>query len=812
MIPYDPMTAPERTPDRICIAVRSLVVFPRSVATLEVSRAENLRALELHGGGDQTLIAVPLRTPDAVVSPETMHRVGTVCRLLDSLELPDGSRRVVLQGLHRVVLAGVDEQDGAVRALTLEPSPSDRSDDQALEAAIETAIELVRELVAVDTRYSDELARVIALNAGRWEDFADLVASRLLLPYHEQARLLVELELTARMHLLHELLRAELARAELTSGLRRKVDERVRQGYLREQLEVIRDELGMADPIEVEALRFERRIAESRVPDQARMALAREVHRFRRVSPGSTEASRLRNYLDWVFELPWGVSSPDPEELDADFSQVTEVIERTHTGLSDVKNRVCEFLAVRHLGGAARGTVLCFSGPPGTGKSSMSRAIAQALGREYVHIPVGGLADEVELRGTHHAQPDAVPGLLLQGLHRASTMNPVVLLDEVDRMQFASSGEAGGVLTEILDREQNREFLDHYLDVPFDLSQCIFIVTANDLDGLAESILDRLEVIEFGSYSESDKLAIAREHLIPLARKNAGLDKYQFKVTPGALRSIIRNYTEEAGVRQLQRLLGSLSRKAAVQVLQSGLPLQVYKSRLLELLGPANVDEDIHFGRPCIGVSAGLAWTGAGGSMLPIEALMMPGSGNSVLTGSVGDVMRESVATAISWVRTRLEDLGLQHDILGSADLHLHFPASATPKDGPSAGIAITTALVSLLTDSPVRHDVAMTGEMSLLGAVLPIGGLREKLLAAARAGIRTVVVPARNGEELLRLPPDVRQNLDVRLVDDITECLAIALKPRSGSPVREMLGNPGRAGRLQRRARSGPPRRRKSG
>lgn len=802
---------PESPLDRICIAVRSQVVFPRSVATLEVSRPENLRALELHGSSSEPLIAVPLLTPDALVAPETMHRVGTACRLLDSLELPDGSRRIVLQGLHRVVLASVGSQAGAVGALAIQPSAPEPTSAE-LAPDIATAIELVRELVSCDGRYSDELARVIALNAGNSSEFADLVASKLLLPYEEQARLLVELDLGQRLLLLHELLRAELARADLTRGLHRKVDERVRQGFLREQLEVIRSELGMTDPIQTEALRFEQRIEDSLLSESRQQALLREVERFRRVSLGSPEASRIRNYLDWVLELPWGISSPDPEELDADFSQVTEVIERTHTGLVDVKNRVCEFLAVRHLGGAARGTVLCFAGPPGTGKSSMSRAIAQALGREFVHISVGGLADETDLRGQHHSQRDAVPGALLQGLHRARTQNPVVLLDEIDRMQFSSTGEAGGVLTEILDREQNREFLDHYLDLPFDLSQCIFIVTANDLDEISEAILDRLEVIEFGSYSESDKLAIAREHLIPLVRRNSGLDKYQFKVTPGALRSIVRNYTEEAGVRQLQRLLSSLSRKAAVQVLRTGLGMQVYKSRLLELLGPANVDEDIHFGKPRVGVSAGLAWTGAGGSMLPIEALAMPGSGNSVLTGSVGDVMRESVATAMSWVRTRLSDFGLEHDILSHADLHLHFPASATPKDGPSAGLAIATALVSLLTEAPVRHDVAMTGEMSLLGAVLPVGGLREKLLAAARAGIRTVIVPARNSEEVLRLPAEVRQQLDIQPVDHITQCLAIALKPKPGSCLRAVFKEAPRPERIPRRARRVGPKRRKSG
>jgi ATP-dependent Lon protease len=396
--------------------------------------------------------------------------------------------------------------------------------------------------------------------------------------------------------------------------------------------------------------------------------------------------------------------------------------------------------------------------------------------------------------------------MLLAGIHRAGTMNPVVLIDDVDRLAEGRGDEAG-VLLQILDRELNKGFVDHYLGLPFDLSQCLFLVTAGDEERLPASLLDRLEVIRFGSYTEAEKLAIAREHLIPRARESAGLDRYQFRITPGALRRIVRDHTQEAGVRQLQRALAALARKAAVQVLRGNYGLLVRQAFLPDLLGPGFIDEGLHPARPRVGVAMGLAWTSAGGALLPIEAVRMPGNGNTILTGSLGDVMRESVQAAISHVRTRFAGLGIAADALDALDLHLHFPSGAVPKDGPSAGMAIATALVSLLTGSPVRHDVAMTGELSLHGTVLAVGGLREKLLAAVRAGLRRVVVPGRNSEEVLRLPSDVRRQLDIHMVDDIAQCLAVALVNGQRHRRRRAAGGERHAGR-----RPGTPRRARPG
>lgn len=761
----------------IALAVRSTVVFPRSVATLDVHRKENLRALDEHPEGDAPIVALPLDDLEGETTPAKLARLGTLCRVLDTTRLPDGSRRVVLQGLRRVALASVDDSAGFL-AVTIAEVETPPQDETRLRELVERARTLVAELVRVDSRYSPELPRVLALNSSAAGHFSDLAASRMHLAYADRARLLAESDVARRIELLAELAAHEIARANVSTSLQGKVEEELRRQLLKEQLGVIQRELGLDDPVEALASELEQRVAKADLSEAARRACARELAHLRRSGPGSEESSRIRNWIEWLLELPWGASSKDPEASRHEFQRLVTALDLTHTGLEDVKERVAEFLAVRHLSGSSRGTVLCFLGPSGTGKTSMARAVAEALGRQFVHIHVGS-SDEGELRGRHLAHSGAVPGKLLSGLARAGVRNPVVLLDELDKLHLGGWSRASSALLEILDPEQNREFVDHYLGVPFDLSECLFLVTANDLEPVPEPLADRLEIIPFGSYTETEKLAIAREHLLPRAREVAGLGPRDLTLSRGALVDIVRSYTAEPGVRALQRCLDSLSRKAAVSLVRDGAGLHVEKSQLSVLLGSPNLDPFVHASESRIGVVCGLAWTNLGGALLPIEALAMPGAGRVQLTGSIGEVMRESVQTALSWVRMQLPRMGLEPDALERLDVHLHFPAGAIPKDGPSAGIAVATSLVSVLTRTSVRHDVAMTGEISLHGAVLPIGGLREKLLAALRAGVRTVVVPARNADDVSRLPREVRRRLEIRTVEHVSEALGWALTLR---------------------------------
>jgi len=533
------------------------------------------------------------------------------------------------------------------------------------------------------------------------------------------------------------------------------------------------------------------RIVATPLNDAARSQALHALETLRRAAPGSPATARLLNHLEWMLELPWGDTRPAGEG--GRFDEVARAVARSHCGLESVKERLIEFLAVRHLEGEARSTVLCFYGPPGTGKSSMARAVARSLGRPFVNIPLGSMTHESELVGTSYLQEGGFPGALLQELHRTGRRDVVILLDEIDKLSLGNEGNAGGALLQILDSEQNPEFLDHYLGVSFDLSSCLFVVTANDLEGMPAVLLDRLEIIEFAGYTESEKAEIARQHLLPRARAASGLEPWQLKLSASALRSVIRDYTEEAGVRDLSRRLHALARKAAVEVVQGKQGLWLRKSDLARRLGAPTVDDELRFQKPSVGVATGLAWTSHGGALLPIEAIAMPGGGNMILTGQVGEIMRESVQTAMSWVRRRLKDLGLAQELFERLDLHLHFPAGGTPKDGPSAGIAVATAIVSLIARVPARHDVAMTGEMSLLGHVLPVGGLREKLLAAIRAGIPEVIVPHRNAEEILRMPAEIRSRLTIHVVDDVLEVLGIALLTPALLDARREAGTPGR-------------------
>jgi ATP-dependent Lon protease len=773
--PRNGSAAPSRV---LCLAVRSTVVMPRAVATLDLERAENRQAIAEHGSGDETIVAAPLLDLEGEASADKLARVGCLCRVLDRTELPNGLVRVVLQGLRRVRLRDLALEHGRFRA-EIDESPARDYDDAELAARVEHVLALTQELARSDARYSPELARQLSNETRAAGRFADLAAARLHLSYADRAGLLVEENVSARLEALAELVTREIARAELLSTLHHKIDERARRGLLREQLSVIQSELGDDDDAGRLVRELKERIDATALSSVARRALLRELSHLERGGSAPSELSRTRDWVEWTLDLPWSSTTSDPDGTTLEQQRVATSLDLALTGLDDVKERLGEFLAVRRLSRASASGALCFVGPPGTGKTSMARAVAQALGRKLVHIHVGGAADGEELEGRPHAQEGGAPGRVLAGLARCGVRNPVVLLDEIDKAHWGGWNSLTRALMALVEPERSREFVDTYLGVPFDLSECLFLVTANEIDALPHALVDRLEVVHFGSYTESEKLAIAREHLIPHAREGAGLAPQDFQITQGALISVLRNYAVEPGVRQLQRTLDALARKAAVAVLRERRALRVDKAQLANLLGPPLCDPFVHHDEPRVGVVLGLAWTNIGGALLPVETLVTPGAGRTTLTGSLGDVMRESVQTALSWVRMRLPAFSLSPDALEALDIHVHFPSAATPKDGPSAGIAIAVSLVSVLTGVPVRHDVALTGEMSLHGVVLPVGGLREKLLAALRSGLRTVIVPARNSEEVLQLPREVRQRLEIRMVEHVSEVFAFALAER---------------------------------
>ncbi len=768
------------------LPLRAAVVFPHGVAPLAAGRPSSVRLIE-EAAQSGRLVATVMQRDPSEESPgaEGLHPVGTLCMVHRVLKQPDGTLRLVVQGLGRLRIVELVEQTPYLRArveLLEETAPAEQ--DVETEALVRSATSLFQKVVSLSPTLPDELGNVVAA-AEAPAAVADLVAGSLpTLPLALKQELLETLDVKARLQKLVAALAKEAEVLELGSKIQSEVQSEMsktqREYLLREQLKAIQKELGETDERtqEIDALRA--RIEQAGMTDEARKEALRELDRLSKMPPAAAEYTVARTYLDWLLAMPWQQETRD----EIDIARAREILDEDHEGLSKVKDRILEYLAVKKIRPEGKDPILCFVGPPGVGKTSLGRSIARALGRKFHRISLGGMRDEAEIRGHRRTYIGALPGQIIQGLRRAGTRNPVFMLDEIDKLGMDFRGDPASALLEVLDPEQNAAFRDHYLDVAFDLSRVLFITTANVMDTVPAPLRDRMEVIHLAGYTEEEKVQIAQKHLVPRQAREHGLEPGRdISFTPESLRLLARGYTREAGVRNLEREIASICRKVARRRAEGRTePVTVTPDVVTGFLGAPRFEfEELEERTRVPGVVPGLAWTPAGGDLLFVEATRMKGKGTLTLTGQLGDVMKESAQAALSWVRSHAEALGLPPDFWETSDIHIHVPAGAIPKDGPSAGITMTMALVSLLRGEAVAPGVAMTGEISLSGRVLPVGGIKEKVLAAHRAGVQTIVLPRRNEKNLLEdVPEDVRAALTFHLVESIEDALAVVFPARS--------------------------------
>jgi ATP-dependent Lon protease len=779
-------TALPAIPDALpVLPLKNTVLFPHLLSPLLVNTDRSRRLIdEVLRSPERLLVCVAVKRPvESSPGPDDLHRVGTVMRIAKMLKFPDDSYRLLVQGVARAAVDGfVSEQPflvGRVRRL------DDTGDRESVEttALARTLAQQFIALVAASPRLSDEL-QVLAQGVDDPSKLADLVGSHLDFDVSGKQEILEELDVRRRLErVLGEVSREQDAN-KVESEIREKVQTdigRTQRDYmLRQQLEAIRQELGESEDSETELENLRSRIETAGMPEEAHEQATRELERLAQMPSAAAERGVIRTYLEWMVELPWSKQSED--RLDPD--EARRILDEDHWGLDKVKDRIVEYIAVLSLKRDLKGPILCFVGPPGTGKTSLGRSIARALGREFSRVSLGGVRDEAEIRGHRRTYVGALPGRIIQNLRRAGTRNPVFVLDEVDKVGADFRGDPSSALLEVLDPEQNAAFSDHYLEVPFDLSQVLFIATANLMDPVPPALRDRMEVIELPGYTAEDKLEIAKRFLVPRQLEQNGVSDAGVELPDETLRVVIGSYTREAGVRNLEREIGAIARKLARRVAEEGenvaRPLRVLPEDLAGLLGPVKVEPEVaeRTGQP--GVAVGLAWTPAGGDILFVESTRMPGKGELKLTGSLGEVMRESAEAARSWLRGHAAEYGVDPEAFRSADLHLHVPAGAVPKDGPSAGVAMVSSLTSLMTGRLGRPDVAMTGEITLRGRVLPVGGIKEKVLAAKRAGIGRVVLPARNRKDVEEVEAGLLDGLDLQYVGTIDEALEYTLQARN--------------------------------
>ncbi|WMT82798.1 Lon protease 1 [Terrisporobacter mayombei] len=762
------------------IPLRGLAIFPYMILNFDIGREMSLKALDQAMLEDE-LVFLTSQIEAEIDDPTTedFYHVGTICKVKQVIKLPGDTVRVLVEGVSRGKVKEIDEEDGYFKAIVEEIiyDQENAEIDIEVEAFVRNVFDAFEEYINIGNRVSPE----ILVSLGEIENvdrFIDTIASNIYLKSEQKQEILEEFDIVKRLELLYKILLEEIdilkIEKKITLRVKKQMNKVQKEYYLREQLKAIQKELGEDEDLTSEVEEYKEKLKKIKAPKETKEKIEKEINKFSRTSPQSPDSSVSRTYLDAIFSLPWNKETRDKLDL----KNAREILDEQHYGLEKVKDRILEYLAIRKLSKSLKGPIVCLVGPPGVGKTSIAKSIAEALGKKFVRISLGGVRDEAEIRGHRRTYVGSIPGRIINGIKEAQTKNPVFLLDEIDKMAADYKGDPSSAMLEVLDPEQNKTFVDHYLEVPFDLSKILFVTTANSLSTIPGPLLDRMEIIEVSGYIEEEKLNIAQKYLLPKQIKENGLKEGFVTIEEPAMRDIINYYTREAGVRTLERTIGKVCRKVAKKFVEdpSLESVLVTSKDLEEYLGRDKYLYDLAGTKPEIGIVTGLAWTSVGGVTLPVEVNVLKGKGQVVLTGSLGDVMKESARTGISYIRSIADKFDIDQDFYKTEDIHIHCPEGATPKDGPSAGITMATAVISALTKIPVRCDVAMTGEITLRGRVMVVGGVKEKVLAAHRAGIKKVLIPRECDAQLDEVPENVKEKLEIVLVDHMDQVLEHAL------------------------------------
>ena len=762
------------------IPLRGLAIFPYMILNFDIGREMSLKALDQAMLEDE-LVFLTSQKEAEVDEPTTddFYHVGTICKVKQVIKLPGETVRVLVEGISRGKIKEIDEEEGYFKAVVEEIiyDQENAETDVEVEAFVRNVFDAFEEYINIGNRVSPEILVSLA-EIENVDRFIDTIAANIFLKAEQKQEILEEFDISKRLELLYRILLEEIdilkIEKKITLRVKKQMNKVQKEYYLREQLKAIQKELGEDEDLSSEVEEYKEKLKKIKASKETKLKIEKEISKFSRTSPQSPDSSVSRTYLDTIFSLPWNKETRDKLDL----KNAKEILDQQHYGLEKVKDRILEYLAIRKLSKSLKGPIICLIGPPGVGKTSIAKSIAEALGKKFVRISLGGVRDEAEIRGHRRTYVGSIPGRIINGLKEAQTKNPVFLLDEIDKMAADYKGDPSSAMLEVLDPEQNKTFVDHYLEVPFDLSKILFVTTANSLSTIPGPLLDRMEVIEVSGYIEEEKLNIAQKYLLPKQVKENGLEEGFVTVEEQAMRDIINYYTREAGVRTLERTIGKVCRKIAKKFVENpSLEGVVVTSKdLEEYLGRDKYLYDLAGTKPEVGVVTGLAWTSVGGVTLPVEVNVLKGKGQVVLTGSLGDVMKESAQAGISYIRSIADKFDIPEDFYKTEDIHIHCPEGATPKDGPSAGITMATAVISALTKIPVRSDVAMTGEITLRGRVMVVGGVKEKVLAAHRAGIKKVLIPRECDAQLDEIPENVKEKLEIVLVDHMDQVLEHAL------------------------------------